>query len=116
MKCSDGTTITERQLVYFENGQVKVEIFLFQSYCQSEREVYFSRTLSQLIKVTQQLYDENLKLRAENARICKRPARPQLKTSTIAKNDKDYQKVKKRRTVIADPNKKERTVDKVIPL
>ncbi len=58
MKCSDGTTITERQLVYFEDGQVKVQISLFKSYCQSEREVYFSRTLNQLIKVTQSLYDQ----------------------------------------------------------
>ena len=116
MKCSDGTTITERQLVYFEDGQVKVQISLFKSYCQSEREVYFSRTLNQLIKVTQSLYDENANLRKENARICKRPARPKLKPSKISITDSKYRSAKKRKTVTANPDKKKLSINEVVTL
>jgi len=123
MKNSDGNSIRSqgRGLIYFEQGKVKTEIPLSKSYCQSEREVWFSDTLNKLIDITQDLYDENQSLRAENARLSRRPKKPyfkpiKLQESEISKNEKNERKNHQKKTTTPNPNKKSLTIDKIITL
>lgn len=121
MKNSDGNSTRSkgRGLIYFEEGKVKAEIPLSKSYCQSVREDWFSDTLNKLIEITQDLYDQNKHLRAENARLSRRPKKPVFKPSKqqeseISKNEKSERNKKKKKTTTPNPNKKDRTIDETI--
>ncbi len=71
---------------------------------------------SQLLDMAQRYYDEVKALKDENARLAKRAKRPTLKPSVIAKQDKDYQQVKKKRTERQNPKKSEQPVTQTVNL
>ncbi len=55
--------------------------------------------------MVQRFYDEVKALKDENARLAKRPKRPVLKPSVIARSDKAYQHTQKKRTETSNPDK-----------
>lgn len=71
---------------------------------------------SQLLDMAQRYYDEVKTLKDENARLAKRAKRPSLKPSVIAKQDKDYQQARKKRTERPNPIKSEQAVTETINL
>jgi hypothetical protein len=116
MKCSDGNTVTKHQLVYFQDGVVKVWSSLLEGGYSSVREIDLLNTLKALLEVTQNLYEENRGLRDENAELNRRPKRPKLKPSKIATEDKAYQKKRDSRQIVKNPDKSNIPVTKTIRL
>jgi len=70
----------------------------------------------QLLDMAQRFYDEAKNLKEENARLAKRAKRPILKPSLIAKQDKNYQQIKKKRTQTKNPDKSKLKVSQIITL
>jgi transposase IS66 family protein len=103
---NDGNTGNSR-MVYFEKGTLHTDLPLDRDYCHDALAYRLGQIGLLLKDIAQRYYDEVLLLKEENARLNKRAARPQLKPSVIAKEDKDYQQAKKKRTQRVNPNKKQ---------
>lgn len=106
---NDGNTGNNR-MVYFEKGIIHTDLPLERDYCHDAMAYRLGQIGLLLKDIAQRYYDETLLLKAENARLSKRAKRPTLKPSVIAKEDKDYQQAKKKRTQRANPNKKAQPV------
>ena len=103
-KYSDGNTGNTR-MIYLENGIIHSSLPLDIEYTHDKIAFELGNISSQLLDMAQRFYDELNLLKDENARLTKRPQRPKLKPSTIAKEDKDYQQTKKKRTQRPNPKK-----------
>ncbi len=71
---------------------------------------------NQLLEMAQRFYDETRELKEENARLAKRAKRPVLKPSVIAKTDKTYQQIKKKRTQRSNPDKSKLAVSQTFTI
>jgi hypothetical protein len=106
-KYSDGNTGNER-FVFIKNGIIQTHLSLEPEYSSTQLEYHHCLVSSTLLDMAQRFYDELNLLKDEVARLSKRPERPKLKPSRIAKEDKDYQKANKKRT--QTPNQKKSTL------
>jgi len=112
---NDGNTGNDR-MVYFEKGIIHTDLPLDRDYCHDAM-AYRLGHIGRLLKdIAQRYYDEATLLREENARLSKRAKRPTLKPSTIAKEDDDYQRAKKKRTERKNPSKKELPITQTVTL
>jgi len=114
-KYSDGNTGNE-QFVYIENGVIKTHLSLEPEYGSTQLEYHHCIVSSTLIDMAQRFYDELNILKDEVARLSKRPERPKLKPSTIAKEDKSYQQARKKRTQSPNPKKSALNITQTIKL
>ncbi|MDQ7050155.1 MAG: hypothetical protein Q9M92_11730 [Enterobacterales bacterium] len=69
-----------------------------------------------MLEMAQRYYDEVKALKDENARLSGRAKRPELKPSTIAKQDRDYQQTKRKRTERKNPTKSTLPITQTITL
>jgi len=114
-KYSDGNTGNE-QFVFIKDGVIKTHLSLEPEYGSTQLEYHHCIVSSTLLDMAQRFYDELNCLKDEVARLSKRPERPKLKPSTIAKEDKSYQQTRKKRTERPNPKKSSLAVTQKIKL
>ncbi len=104
-KITSDVNSVHSKLVSIKDGIINIFDDLKPHYGSSQFECQLYRTLNILKDMAQRYYDENQKLKAENARLSGRAQKPKLKPSVIASSDKSYQASKRKRTQVKNPKK-----------
>jgi len=112
---NDGNT-GNTQFVFIKNGTICSSLPLDIEYNHDRCAYELGFVASQLLDMAQRYYDEVQALKVENAKLNGRAKRPELKPSTIAKEDKEYQQAKKKRTERRNPNKSELPITQTVTL
>jgi len=110
---NDGNT-GNTQFVFIKDGIIQSSLPLDIEYTHDRCAYELGFVASQLLDIAQRYYDEVRALKDENARLAKRAKRPKLKPSVIAKEDKEYQQVKKKRTERSNPDKSQLAVSQTV--
>ena len=114
-QCIDGNTGTTN-FVSIKDRMICTSLRLDIEYTHDRCAFELGFVASQLLEMAQRFYNEVRELKDENARLSGRAKRPELKPSTIAKGDLDYQKTKKKRTERKNPTKSKLPVTQTIDI